>query len=416
MPRYKLSIEERAAEKQRKEQLLSLMSQFNVKGVEDFQGLFKEMVGTFLENSLEAELDEELGYSKYDYRNKETENSRNGHSSKRLSTSNGELAIKVPRDREGEFEPHLVKKHQNSLTNDIEEKILSLYAKGMTVSDIENHIRDIYGLDCSESTISRITDKILPVVRDWQSRPLDSVYAVVFMDAIHFHVRCEGSIVKKAVYIAIGISEDGKKDVLGMWVGENESAKFWMSVMNGLKNRGVNDILIACIDGLSGFSNAIEAVYPATKIQSCIIHQIRNSTKYVSYKDIKVLMSDLKSVYGAVDENTAFSALETFAQTWDKKYPKISESWHKNWANLTTYFEYSQDVRKLIYTTNAIEGFNRQLRKVTKSKSVFPTDDSLLKMLYLATMDITKKWVGTRNDWYQIRLQLEIAFPDRLPD
>jgi len=416
MPKYKLSPRERAAEQARKEQLLSLMSQFNVKGVGDFQGLFKEMVGTFLENGLESELEEELGYSKYDYRNKETDNSRNGHSRKSITTSNGELEIKIPRDRNAEFEPHLVKKHQNSLTNEIEEKILSLYAKGMSVSDIESHIRDIYGLDCSESTISRISDKILPIVRDWQSRPLEPIYAVVFMDAIHFNVRSEGSIVKKAVYIAIGISADGKKDVLGMWVGENESAKFWMSVMNSLKSRGVDDILIACIDGLSGFTNAIEAVYPQTKIQQCIIHQIRNSTKYVSYKDIKALMLDLKSVYGAVDEKAAYSALESFGQTWDKKYPKISESWHRNWANLTTYFEYSPDVRKLIYTTNAIEGFNRQLRKVTKSKSVFPTDDSLLKMLYLATVDITKKWIGTRNDWYQIRLQLEIAFPQRLPD
>jgi transposase-like protein len=416
MPRYKLSAEERSAEKARKEQLLSLMSSFNVKGVGDFQGLFREMVGTFLENGLEAELDDELGYSKYDYRGKATDNSLNGHSRKRLSTGNGELDLKVPRDRQGEFEPQLVKKHQTSLTNDIEEKILSLYAKGMTVSDIERHVRDIYGLDCSESTISRITDKILPVVRDWQSRPLDSVYAVVFMDAIHFHVRSEGSIIKKAVYIAIGINTDGKKEVLGMWVGENESAKFWLSVMNSLKNRGLNDILIACIDGLTGFTNAIEAVYPETKIQQCIIHQIRSSTKYVSYKDIKALMVDLKRIYGAADEQTAQSELENFAHIWDKKYPKISESWHRNWANLATYFEYSPDVRKLIYTTNAIEGFNRQLRKVTKSKSVFPTDDSLLKMLYLATMDITKKWVGKRADWYQIRMQLDIAFPNRMPD
>jgi len=286
----------------------------------------------------------------------------------------------------------------------------------MTVSDIENHIRDIYGLDCSESTISRITDKILPIVRDWQSRPLESVYAVVFMDAIHFNVRSEGSIIKKAVYIAIGITCDGIKDVLGMWVGENESAKFWLSVMNSLKTRGLNDILIACIDGLTGFTAAIEAAYPATKIQQCIIHQIRSSTKYVSYKDIKELMKDLKLIYAAPDEKIAFNELENFAQIWDKKYPRISESWHKNWANLTTYFEYSPDVRKLIYTTNTIEGFNRQLRKVTKSKSVFPTDDSLLKMLYLATMDITKKWTGKRADWGQIRMQLDIAFPNRLPD
>jgi len=416
MPRYKLSPEERAAEKARREQLTTLMSQFNIQGVGDFRDLFKEMVGAFLENGLEGELDDELGYSKYDYRDKETDNSRNGHTRKRLKTSNGELEIKVPRDRDGEYDPQLVKKRQSSITQEIEEKILSMYAKGMTQSDIEGHIREIYGLECSESTISRVTDKILPLVREWQSRPLDSVYAVVFMDAIHFHVRSEGSVIKKAVYIAIGISTTGKKEVLGMWVGENESAKFWATVMNSLKNRGVQDILIACVDGLTGFTNAIESVYPKTEVQNCIIHQIRNSTKFVSYKDIKALMSDLKRVYGAVDEQTAQSELEKFAGIWDKKYPKIAASWHTNWPNLSTYFKYPLEVRTLIYTTNTIEGFNRQLRKVTKSKGVFPTDDSLLKMLYLAMTDITQKWKGVRKDWYQIRAQLEIFFPDRLPE
>jgi len=416
MPKYKLSLEERQAEKARQEQLLSLMSGFNIKELGDFRGLFREMVGAFLNGGLEGELDDELGYSKYDYRDKETSNSRNGHTRKRLKTSNGELEIKVPRDRNGDFEPQLVKKHQSGITHEIEEKILSMYAKGMTQSDIEGHIREIYGLECSESTISRVTDKILPVVREWQSRPLDSVYAVVFMDALHFHVRSEGSVVKKAVYVAIGISTTGKKEVLGMWVGENESAKFWATVMNSLKNRGVEDILIACVDGLTGFTTAIESVYPKTEVQNCIIHQIRNSTRYVSYKDIKALMPDMKRVYGAVDEQTALSELEKFGELWDKKYPKIAASWRGNWANLSTYFKYPPEVRTLIYTTNAIEGFNRQLRKVTKSKGVFPTDDSLLKMLYLAMIDITKKWVGVRKDWYQIRAQLEIFFPDRLPE
>jgi putative transposase len=415
MPKYKLSLEERQAEKARREQLTTLMSQFNINELGDFRGLFKEMVGVFLESGLEGELDDELGYSKYDYRNKETANSRNGHSRKSLRTSNGELEIKVPRDRDGDFEPQLVKKHQGSLTREIEDKILSLYAKGMTQSDIEGHIREIYGIDCSESTISRATDKIIPVVREWQGRPLEAVYAVVFMDAIHFHVRSEGSVIKKAVYVAIGISPAGKKDVLGMWVGENESAKFWATVLNSLKNRGVQDILIACVDGLTGFTNAIESVYPKTEVQNCIIHQIRNSTKFVSYKDIKALMADLKRVYGAVDEQTALSELEKFEGIWGKKYPKIADGWRGNWANLSTYFKYPQEVRTLIYTTNAIEGFNRQLRKVTKSKGVFPTDDSLLKMLYLATVDITKKWKGSRKDWYQIRAQLDIFFPDRLP-
>ena len=414
MPRYKLSVEERSREKRKKDLLRELMSLMTVQDMRDTNGIFKEMVGLVLENGLEAELDDELGYTKYDYRNKETDNSRNGHSKKSLATSNGEMEIKVPRDRNGDFEPQLVKKHQTSLAGDIEEKILSMYAKGMTVSDIEAHVRDIYGVDCSESTISRVTDKILPIVQEWQSRPLESVYAVVFMDAIHFHVRSEGRVIKKAVYIAIGINGSGRKEVLGMWVGENESAKFWVTVMNGLKNRGLQDILIACVNGLTGFTNAIEAVYPTTEIQQCIIHQIRNTTRYVSYKDVKVLMADLKRVYGAVDEQTALSELDRFATTWDKKYPKISNSWRTNWANLSTYFKYPQEVRTLIYTTNAIEGFNRQLRKVTKNKGVFPTDDSLLKMLYLAMRDITQKWTGARKEWGLIRPQLEIYFPDRL--
>lgn len=414
MPRYKLSPEERAAEKERKENLRNIMKGLDVKSFDDLKDVFKLMVGEMLENGLEGELDDELGYTKYDYRNKLGENSRNGYSKKTLKTSFGETEIKVPRDREGEFEPQLVKKNQTTLTGDIEEKILSMYAKGMTTSDIETHIQDIYGLECSDSTISRITDKILPVVREWQSRPLEEVYAVVFMDAIHFHVRSEGQIVKKAVYIAIGINMDGIKEVLGMWVGENESAKFWLSVMNGLKNRGLQDILIACVDGLTGFPAAIEAVYPKTEIQQCIIHQIRNTTRFVSYKDIKALMADLKKVYAAIDEQTALAELENFDEKWGNKYPKIAISWRDNWANLSTYFKYPQEVRTLIYTTNAIEGFNRQLRKVTKNKGVFPTDDSLLKMLYLAMMDITKKWTGKRREWGQIHSQLEIFFADRL--
>jgi len=413
MPRYRLSPEERAAEKERKENLRNIMKGLDVKSFDDLKDVFKLMVGEMLENGLEGELDDELGYTKYDYRNKAGENSRNGYSKKTLKTSFGETEIRVPRDRDGEFEPQLVKKNQTTLTGDIEEKILSMYAKGMTTSDIETHIQDIYGLECSDTTISRITDKILPVVREWQSRPLEEIYAVVFMDAIHFHVRSEGQIVKKAVYIAIGINMDGLKEVLGMWVGENESAKFWLSVMNGLKNRGLQDILIACVDGLTGFPAAIEAVYPKTEIQQCIIHQIRNTTKFVSYKDIKALMADLKKVYAAIDEQTALAELETFDEKWGNKYPKIAISWRDNWANLSTYFKYPQEVRTLIYTTNTIEGFNRQLRKVTKNKGVFPTDDSLIKMLYLAMMDITKKWTGKRREWGQIHSQLEIFFEDR---
>ena len=383
---------------------------------EPTSALDPEMVGEVLENGLEAELDDELGYSRYDYRNKETENSRNGHSQKTLRTSFGDVEVDIPRDRKGEFEPQLIKKHQTSISQDIEEKILSMYAKGMTTSDIETHIQDIYGVEVSDTTISRITDKILPIAKEWQQRPLESIYAVVFLDAIHYHVRSEGRIVKKAVYIAIGIDLDGHKDVLGMWVGENESAKYWATVLNGLRNRGVEDIFIACTDNLTGFAAAIEAVFPKTEIQNCIIHQLRNSSKYVSYKDLKALMADLKAVYAAVDEDAALSALDTFSAKWDAKYPKISSSWRDNWANLSTYFKYPQELRKLIYTTNAIEGFNRQLRKVTKAKTIFPTDDSLFKMLYLAMMDITKKWAGRRQDWSMILAQLSVYFADRMPD
>ncbi len=400
--------------REQRKRLLEMLQDAGINDVAGVQDLFKEMVSTVLENGLEAELDEELGYSKYDYRNKQTDNSRNGYSEKTMKTSFGDMDISIPRDRKGDFDPQLIKKQQTTLSGDIEEKVLSMYAKGMTTSDIESHIREIYGIDVSDSTISRVTDKILPVVRDWQSRPLESIYAVVFMDAIHFHVRSEGQIVKKAVYIAIGINMDGIKDVLGMWIGENESAKFWLSVMNGMRNRGVEDILIACVDGLTGFASAIEAVFPHTEIQQCILHQIRNTTRFVSYKDIKMLMADLKKVYAAIDEQTALYELDAFDEKWGSKYPKIAVSWRTNWANLSTYFKYPEEVRRLIYTTNAIEGFNRQLRKVTKSKSVFPTDDSLLKMLYLAMMDITKKWTGRRQDWGRIHSQLEIYFDGRI--
>ena len=402
-------------EKARRAKIRELLQESNISSMKDIQSLFQETIAEFMENGLEAELEENLGYSKYDYKNKDTENSRNGYSKKKLKTSFGEINISTPRDRKGEFDPQLVRKNQTSISQDIEEKILSMYAKGMSTGDIENHIREIYGLDVSDSTVSRITDKILPIAKEWQQRPLEEIYAVVFLDAIHYHVRSEGQIVKKAVYIAIGVDLEGRKDVLGMWVGENESAKFWVTVLNGLRNRGIQDILIACTDNLSGFSNAIAAVFPKTEIQNCIIHQIRNSSKYVSYKDIKELMIDLKAVYTAIDEAAATQALKLFAEKWDKKYPKVSQSWNSNWANLSTYFKYPQEVRKMIYTTNAIEGFNRQLRKVTKSKSVFPTDDSLFKMLYLAMIDITKKWTGKRQGWNMIYSQIAIYFEDRIP-
>jgi len=403
-------------EKRRKELIKELLRETPLKDGQDLNNIMKEIIAEIVNGSLEGELDDELGYDRYDTQNKETDNSRNGYGEKTLHTSYGDVGVKIPRDRQGEYEPKLVSKHRTMLNEEVEKKIISMYAKGMTTGDMEAHVRDLYGIDISDSTISRITDKIMPIAKEWQNRPLDSIYAVVFMDGVHFHVRQEGRIVKKAVYVAIGINMDGIKDVLGLWVGENESSKYWLSVINEIKNRGVEDILITCVDGLTGFNEAIRAVYPKTEIQKCIIHQIRNSTRFVSYKDIKKLMADLKKVYKATTEKNALSELEEFDNTWSKKYPKIAISWRKNWPELSTFFKYPDSVRKLIYTTNTVEGFNRQLRKVTKNKGVFPTDDSLFKMLYLATTDITKKWTGMRRDWGQIYSQLSIFFEDRIPE
>ena len=389
-------------------------NEISIKDGGDVNGVMRDMMSVLLEGVLDEELDEELGYSKYDYKNKETDNSRNGHSEKTMHTSYGDMNVAIPRDRKGDYEPQLIKKYQNTVTQDMEEKIISMYAKGMTTSDIESHLRELYGIEISDSTISRVTEKVMPLVKEWQNRPLEQIYAVVFLDAIHYHVRSEGHVVKKAVYIALGIDMEGHRDVLGMYVGENESAKFWLTILNSLKNRGVEDILIACVDGLSGFPQAIEAAYPETEVQQCIVHQIRNSTRYTSYKDLKKLIADLKCVYAAQSEELALEALESFKAKWNDKYPKIYKSWHDHWPLLSTYFKYPEPVRRLIYTTNSIEAFNRQLRKVTKNKGVFPSDESLLKMLYLATMDITKKWTGRRQDWGVIHSQLEIYFEDRL--
>ena len=311
-------------ENARREKIQELLQMANIGSMDDIQNLFKETIAEFIENGLEVELDDKLGYSKYDYKNKATDNSHNGHSSKTLRTSFGDVDVSVPRDRKGEFEPQVLKKNQTSISQDIEEKILSMYAKGMTTGDIEAHIQDIYGISVSDSTVSRITDKILPMAREWQQRPLESICAVVFLDAIHYHVRSEGQIVKKAVYIAIGVNLDGRKDVLGMWVGENESAKFWATVLNGLKKRGVEDIFIACTDNLNlaGFDAAIHATFPQAEIQNCIIHQLRNSSKYVSYKDLKALMADLKAAYAAVDEQAALDALDVFGGALGQEIPE----------------------------------------------------------------------------------------------
>jgi len=396
-----------------KDQLRKLIKQYNLKDTNDIQNMLKDMFGDAISEMLEAELEDDLGYTRYDYKNKKTTNSRNGYSKKKVRSNYGDSEIKVPRDRDGEFEPKVVKKNQSTMPS-IEDQVLSMYAKGMTTTDIEKHLESIYGIDATPELISRITDKILPLVTEWQSRPLEEVYSIVFMDAIHYKVRSEGRIIKKAAYTAIGVNLEGFKEVLGIWVGEAESAKFWLSILNELKNRGIKDILIISVDGLKGFSEAIESAFPETEVQKCIIHQVRASTRYVSYKDIKAFVADLKKIYKAVTEEVALSELDALEEKWGKKYPLSIKSWRANWAELATFFKYPKELRRIIYTTNNVESFHRQLRKVTKSKSVFPNDKALLKMLYLATMDATERWTMRVRDWPVILSQLTVYFEERV--
>jgi transposase-like protein len=396
-----------------KQTIRELMKDGQLKDVNDIQSLLKEQLKDIMQEMLEAELDHELGYSKYDYKNKETTNSRNGSRSKKVRSDYGEVELEVPRDRNGEFEPVIVKKNQRDISS-IDDQVISMYSKGMTVRDIQEHLHNLYGLDVSPTMISQITDKIMPIIKEWQHRPLQEVYVHLVMDAIHYKVRQDGRIVNKAVYIVIGVTLDGLKEVVGMWVGENETSKFWLKVLTDLQQRGVKDILIVSIDGLNGFKEAIQAVYPDAKIQRCIVHMIRNSTRYLSWKDRKTFAMDLKSVYQAINEEAALMALDELEAKWGEKYYIAVKPWRDNWDEIATMFEYPAEIRRLIYTTNAIESFNRQLRKVTKSKSSFPTDDSLLKILYLAMMDITKKWTMRIKDWGKIINQLAIHFKGRI--
>ncbi|XOK60293.1 IS256 family transposase [Paenibacillus elgii] len=396
-----------------KQELRQFVKEHNFQSAEDIQRTLKELFAEVLQEALEAELDTHLGYEKHDVKNKQTRNSRNGYSKKTVTSEYGDVEIEVPRDRLGEFEPVVVKKNQTNVTG-IEEQIIALYAKGVSTRDIQDHLQGLYGVEVSPTLISNVTNKIVPLIKEWQNRPLQQVYTVVFLDAIHFKVKQEGHIVNKAAYMVIGIDLDGNKDVLGIWIGENESAKFWLNVLNELKNRGVQDILITCVDNLSGFSQAIAACYPKTDIQKCIIHQIRNSTRYVSYKDLKKVTADLKPIYKAVTEEAALLELDRFEEHWGSKYPLIVKSWRQNWDELATFFKYPPELRKLIYTTNMIESYHRQLRKVTKGKSIFPTDESLLKMLYLSTMDVVRKWTGRVQNWGQILLQLTVYYPERV--
>ena len=398
---------------ERKAFINSLLEHYQPNDAKDVQEMLKDLLGDTLQGMLEAEMDDHLGYSKYDYQNKETTDSRNGFSKKTVTSSMGPITIDIPRDREGTFEPRAVKKNETDISS-IEDQVLSMYAKGMTTRDISAHLRDVYGVEASAEMISHMTDRILPIAKEWQNRPLERKYAVVFMDAVHFHVRQDNQTVKKAVYVAIGVRLDGTKEVLGMWIGGNESAKYWLGVLNEIKNRGVEDILIVSVDGLTGFVDAIGAVFPKAEIQRCIVHQIRYTTKFVSYKDIKPFMKDLKLVYQADTEALALSALDDLEENWGKKYPSSVASWRNNWPQLSTYFKYPAEIRKIIYTTNAIENYNRQLRKVTKNKTIFPTDDALLKSIDLAMIDITKKWTGKAWNWGQTLDQLCIYFEDRI--
>jgi transposase-like protein len=381
--------------------------------VDDVHEMLKNLFQDTLQQILEAELEEHLGYKKHSVEGINSGNNRNGYSKKTIKTRLGETVIDVPRDRNGDFEPRIVKKYETT-SNQLEEQIIAMYAKGMSTRDIEEHMRDIYGIDVSPTMVSKITDKILPMITEWQSRPLERVYPVVFLDAIHFKVRKDGRIINKAAYSVLGINLAGQKEVLGIWVGEHESASFWLGVCNDLKNRDVQDILIACKDGLSGFSEAINTVFPKTEIQLCIIHQIRNSLKYVPYKEQKEFMADLKKVYQALTIKEAELSFATFKEKWGKRHPIIIRSWENNWLELTTYFKYPYEIRRLIYTTNVIEGYHRQLRKVTKTKTAYPTDEALIKIIYLATIEASKKWTMPIKDWKNCMSQFAIYFDDRV--
>ena len=391
----------------------TLIEDYNIKDTNDIKDMLKDLLSGTIQTMLEAEIEHELGYAKHSMKDKATSNARNGHSKKTVRSEYGNIDLDIPRDRNAEFEPQIIPKYQREITG-IEGQILSLYAKGMSNRDIEDHLNNLYGIDVSPSMISKITDKIIPEIREWQSRQLEDVYPIVFMDAIHYSVRKDGVVVKKAVYLAIGIDKEGRKEVLGFWIGENESSKYWLNVLNELKNRGVQDILIMSVDNLKGFSEAISSVFPKTEIQKCVVHQIRNSIRYISYKDAREFTSDLKEMYNAPTLEQAEFKLDELEEKWGKKYMAVINSWRSNWNELTTYFKYDTKIRKLIYTTNPIESLNRQLRKYTKTKSLYPTDEALMKSVYLSLKEATRKWTGRIPGWGEIYSQLSIYFEGRI--
>lgn len=390
-----------------------LLQEYDIETAEDIQDALKDLLGGTIKEMMEAEMNDHLGYQKSE--RSDSDDYRNGYKSKRVNSSYGSMAIDVPQDRKSTFEPQIVKKRQKDIS-DIDQKIISMYAKGMTTRQISETIEDIYGFETSEGFISDVTDKILPQIEDWQNRPLDEVYPILYIDAIHYSVRDNGVIRKLAAYVILGINTEGKKEVLSITVGDNESSKYWLSVLNELKNRGVKDILIICADGLSGIKEAIAAAFPKTEYQRCIVHQVRNTLKYVPDKDRKAFASDLKTIYHASDEEKARLALNRVTEKWTVKYPNSMKRWYDNWDAITPIFKFSPDVRKVIYTTNAIESLNSTYRKLNRQRSVFPSDTALLKALYLATFEATKKWTMSIRNWGQVYGELSIMYEGRLPE
>ncbi|ABW20156.1 IS256 family transposase [Alkaliphilus oremlandii] len=396
-----------------KEFLREMITSGNLKSAGDLQSDLKDIFKDVLQEMLEAELEVELCYSKGDRENKNTSNRRNGYSEKKVKTQFGEMSLDIPRDRNGEFEPAVVPKNKRDISG-IEEKVISLYARGMSTRDIHEQIKDIYGIEVSAEMVSKITDSILPSIKEWQHRSLDPIYSFVFLDAIHYKVREDGQIKMKAAYVVLGINVDGYKDILGIWIGENESSKFWLSVLTEFKNRGLQDVLIFSVDGLTGLNDAIKSAFPKSEIQRCIIHQLRNSFKYVSYKDLKGFAKDFKEVYSAITEESAYEKLMNLQDKWGQKYPFAIKSWDENWLLLSSFFKFPKEIRTIMYTTNAIESLHRQFRKVTKTKSVFTNDQSLEKILYLASQNVMKKWTQRYRNWDSIINQLAILYDDRL--
>lgn len=387
-----------------------LLQEYDIKNAEDIQEALKDLLGGTIKEMLETEMDEHLGYQKYS--RSDVENSRNGSKTKRVRSRYGEFEVDVPQDRQSTFEPKIVQKRQKDISS-IDDKIISMYAKGMTTKQISDTIEDIYGFEISEGMVSDITDRLLPQIEEWQNRPLSEFYPIVFIDAIHFSVRDDGIIRKLAAYVVLGINGDGKKEVLSIEVGENESSKYWLSVLNSLKNRGVNDILILCSDGLSGLKEAIQTAFPETEHQRCIVHMVRNTLKYVSNKDMKAFAKDLKTIYTAPDEKTALKRLEEVTNKWKGQYPAAMKRWHDNWDVISPIFKFSSEVRRAFYTTNAIESLNSCYRRLNRQRSVFPGSQALLKALYLATFEVTKKWQMPIRNWGRVRGELDIMYPGR---